>query len=498
MNQKLMIARFFLIVLAALLLLGYARNASASPGVTFTVNTRLDGVNISIGEGLCDIDATAPGQQCSLRAAIQEANATVAADTIILPAGLYPLDVLGAGEDAAATGDLDITEPLTLQGAGAGSTFINGNRALASGYDRVFDIYADATISGVTIQDGRAIYAGAIRSSATVALVDTIVSGNDSDSDSGGIFNGGAMTLTNSQVISNTAATRAGGISNVHHLTLVDSVVSGNSTAIGEAGGLHNFTFTSVMTLTNSTISGNIAARGGGLFNSGGWVTVMGSTFSGNRAVDLHGGAVYNSGHLNMLNSTLSGNRAANFGGGLFNEPNGAVSIKNSTIPFNFADNNDNNIGSGGGLYNNGGFIQMGTTLLWGNLRRGPIVHAPDECGGTITSMSHNWLKTAEGCTLAGGVNVSGVDPLLGPLQSNGGPTATHALLEGSPAIDSGPPTYCRDHDGAVLTTDQRGLSRHVDGNGNGTAFCDPGAFEFQVTYFTYLPLATREGVAAR
>ncbi len=491
MNRKLMIP-FFLPVLTLLLLLSHRLPASASPSATFTVNTQLDGVDMNIGDGLCDIDP-APGQQCSLRAAIQEANATAAADTIILPAGLYPLNVLGANEDAAATGDLDITEPLTLQGAGAGSTSIIGSRSLASGYDRVLDIYAEATISDVTIRHGRAIYGGGVKSIATVTLTNVVVAENDAHTDSGGIFNGGSMTLANSQVISNTAASKVGGIYNAHHLTLVNSVVSGNSTATGEAGGLYNLTFTSIMTLTNSTVSENMAERGGGLFNNGGWVTMVGSTFSGNKAVILHGGAIYNSGHLNMLNSTISGNRAANFGGGLFNEPTGAVSIKSSTIPFNFADDNDNNVGSGGGIYNNGGSVQLGNSILWGNVRRNLIFHTADECGGTITSMGYNWLKTMDSCAYVFGVvDITGLDPLLGPLQNNGGPTATHALLAGSPAIDSGPTTYCRDHNNAVLATDQRGLNRHADGNGNLTAFCDPGAFEFHITHSIYLPLVTR------
>ena len=68
--------------------------------------------------------------------------------------------------------------------------------------------------------------------------------------------------------------------------------------------------------------------------------------------------------------------------------------------------------------------------------------------------------------------------PKLGPLQNNGGPTQTHALLPGSPAIDAGNSFGCRDNLGALLATDQRGFFRTADGDSNGTARCDIGAYE--------------------
>ena len=67
---------------------------------------------------------------------------------------------------------------------------------------------------------------------------------------------------------------------------------------------------------------------------------------------------------------------------------------------------------------------------------------------------------------------------ILGPLQNNGGPTQTHALVDGSPALDAGDPGGCRDSQGALLSTDQRGFARHVDSNNDGSARCDIGAFE--------------------
>src|SRR5262245_49290658 len=138
-------------------------------GATFTVNNTGDAVDANIGNGIC---ATAAGV-CTLRAAIQEANASAAADMINLPAGTYTLTRTGRNEDNAVTGDLDITRPLTITGAGATSTYIN-----AGGIDRVFDIYDTAsptTISSVTIYGGNPAgsfqnFGGGIWTSATLTL----------------------------------------------------------------------------------------------------------------------------------------------------------------------------------------------------------------------------------------------------------------------------------------------------------------------------------------
>jgi hypothetical protein len=114
---------------------------------------------------------------------------------------------------------------------------------------------------------------------------------------------------------------------------------------------------------------------------------------------------------------------------------------------------------------------------------------APD-CSGTITSQGYNLIASISGCVIAGTTtgNLLGQPSGLGPLQNNGGPTLTHALLMGSFAIDAGDPTGC------ARATDQRGFFRLVDGNGDGVAWCDIGAFEyasflFVPTSMSYLPL---------
>src|SRR2546425_290335 len=115
---------------------------------TFTVNSTADAVDATPGDGRC---ATATSS-CTLRAAIQEANALAGPDTIVVPAGTYVLTIAGQGEDAAATGDLDVTDDVSITGAGPDSTIIDGN-----GIDRVFQTsnsVSNGTISNLTIRNG--------------------------------------------------------------------------------------------------------------------------------------------------------------------------------------------------------------------------------------------------------------------------------------------------------------------------------------------------------
>ena len=181
--------------------------------ITFTVNTRSDAADAAPGDGVCE--ATAGSGNCTLRAAIQEANALRGAKTISLPAGVYSLTAPGDGEEAALTGDLDIWTNLKIVGAGAAATIID---ACLLG-DRVFQIEpltATVEITGVTIENG------------------SLASG-----DGGGLYTAGTLVLSHSRLISNTAATGQGG---------------GLFTAAGGAA-----------TLSHVTISGNQADSGGGL-----------------------------------------------------------------------------------------------------------------------------------------------------------------------------------------------------------------------------------------
>src|SRR5258708_4638912 len=191
-----------------------ARPAPASAPVTFDVNSTADAVADFPSDPNFTICRTnVANSTCTLRAAIMNANRHAGSATINLPAGVYLLTLGGANEDAALTGDLDITGTQTLTGAGQASTVVNGN-----GLDRVFQILAGSTvtISGVTIKNGNsgAAYGGGLYNAGTLMLISSTVTSNTGSYYGGGLYNGGTLTLTRTTVTSNTAAAYVGGLVN--------------------------------------------------------------------------------------------------------------------------------------------------------------------------------------------------------------------------------------------------------------------------------------------
>jgi len=222
------------------------------------------------------------------------------------------------------------------------------------------------------------------------------------------------------------------------------------------------------------TLSGNAAGfGGGGIYNSSGTLTVNNSTFSGNWAADPHGygsgGGIYNEwGTLTVSNCTFSQNWAyrSGTGGGIHNA--GTLTITNSTFSGNWAEN------VGGGVYN-GGTVTIGNTIFKaGGFGGGNIVNY-----GAATSNGYNLSNDDGGGVLTAMGDQINTDPMLGPLQDNGGPTFTHAPLPGSRAIDAG-------KNFTAATTDQRGPAflRTFDyasiANANGGDGTDIGAYEVQ------------------
>src|SRR5258706_567174 len=296
-----------------------ALESNAQPGPSFAVNTSGDSTN-----GSCDA-FVAGASDCTLREAITAANNLAGADTITVPAGTYTLALTGAGEDLNATGDLDITKTLTINGAGAGITTIQAGLTPGSGIDRVFHVVVASTvsISDVTFTNGK----------------NTI--GGD------GIYNrGGLRTVTNSTVSGNSAPS-GGGIRNDGILTVTDSRIVGNSTDNGgNGGGIYNYN-NGALTVTNSSFSGNTSTYGAGIRNQGGNLDITNSTFSGNDA-NSYGGGIYNvSGPLSVTGSTFSGNTAENggVGGGIYHDGR-LLNLTDSTA------SGDTAAGSGGGNFN--------------------------------------------------------------------------------------------------------------------------------------------------
>ncbi|MDP9231778.1 MAG: right-handed parallel beta-helix repeat-containing protein, partial [Actinomycetota bacterium] len=359
------------VALAASVALAAAANAHAT---TFTV-TRLDDPM----PGVCDSD-------CSLREAVRAVDAGSGGDTIALPAGRFRLTIAGAGEDAAATGDLDLTKSVTITGAGARQTLIDG-----TGIDRVFDV-----ASGVT-----------------ALIADVTVTGGLVNGDGGGIASAGTLTLLRDAITNN------------------EAITAGNN----GGGGVDS---TGILAVTQSTISGNRAYNGGGI-NFSGTATIADSTIAGNRAGGLgsngDGGGISGSAgsSLALTGSTVADNHAFNGAGS-----GGGIDVPAATLTSSIVANNRAHETSGSASY-------------------------VDNCSHSATSNGRN-LSDGHDCGLTATGDRQDLDPRLGPLQDNGGPTDTEALLAGSPAIDAGD---------TCGTLDQRGTTRPRGSS------CDIGPYEF-------------------
>jgi predicted outer membrane repeat protein len=261
----------------------------------------------------------------------------------------------------------------------------------------------------------------------------------------GGIYNyGGTVAVTASDFCGNSAAYDSagyggygGGILNGSSglsVTVTASTFSGN-TATDGGGGVYSQSSFFPLALTGSTFSGNYAGghggSGGGIGVEGGAVTVGSSTFSGNRA-ELSGGGIWaGGGTLTVTNATLGGN-AAGANGGAIEARGGTVTMANSTVSGNRA--ND----VGGGLDVRGGTVRPRNTIIAGN-SGDPLMGGAD-VWGRLDSEGHNLIGDSLGGSGFADTDLLNLDPLLGPLQDNGGPTETMALLPGSPALNAGDP----------------------------------------------------------
>jgi uncharacterized repeat protein (TIGR02543 family) len=213
-------------------------------------------------------------------------------------------------------------------------------------------------------------------------------------------------------------------------------------------------------TLNHVTFSSNVAEYGGGIFNSGSSPTLTNITFRDNSA-DVRGGGMcnYELSSPSLTNVTFSGNSTDGWGGGMFNSSSNPI-LTNVTFSGNLTD------GWGGGMYNDSSFPMLTNSIFWGNAD----VQIIDDANSTTTitySVVQGGCPSNAICN-----NIIENDPFLGPLADNGGFTFTHALREGSSAIDEGNRTVCP-------ATDQRGILRPIDGDGDDTAVCDIGAYEF-------------------
>jgi CSLREA domain-containing protein len=469
-------------------------------------------------------DALAADGLCSLREAIIAADTDEGvggcapgsgSDTIVFSPALstpaiFLLTLPGTNEDGGLTGDLDIAGTLAVNGAGPDRIIVDGN-----GLDRVFHVLlgAHVTLSGMTIRNGDpggAADGGGIKVLGSLTMTNSSVENNRS----GGISNqGGGLTLNEVRITDNlggfgilnqslavlkfdggtVSGNQGGGISNVTssatlsnltisgnsagggvrnqgasvtHLTLNSSSVVGNTATSG--GGISNDGVGAVIDIQNTSIAANTASvSGGGVFNNG-IMTVSDSTLNRNQARS-GGGIDHLGGNLSLMNDTLSGNAASDNGGGLYNR--GAAILTNVTLSGNTANGPD----TGGNIFNDTAQIALGNTIVANSEADGNCFNSD----GFVTSSGHN-LDSGNTCGFGSPGDLTVTNPLLGPLLGNGGPTLTHALLPGSPAIDHADRLQCP-------LMDQRGVSR-PQGSG-----CDIGAYETAAnTRHLYLPLLIR------
>ena len=467
---------------------GNASDIGAYEAHSFEVNSTAD-----TDDGLCR--ALGTGNGCTLREAINAANGESGGKLIVFAAALTSG---GPAAIALSTVLPNLSSDMTISGPGA--SLLTVQRSIAGGTPR-FRIFTNsgpvtANISGLTISNGHTAdgtaggngdNGGAIFNvfGSTLNLMSVVISGNvTGDGDiSGGLGGYGGAIFNNGTV------------------TLIDSSVNGNSTGSGPAavggsgGGIFN---TGTLTIRNSSISDNLTGTGLGGSGSGGGVssdvtlTIIGSTISGNSTgagVGSGGGGIWAANTLTIANSTISGNQANGFGGGLaafF----GSTTLTNVTI----TNNRGGNLG-GGGLYRDSGAVTLRNTLVAGNYKGASPSTTADDIVGTMDPISSfNLIGTGGSGGLTNDTNNNQIgvsDPKLATLSNNGGPTQTHGLLPGSPAIDAGSnanlPSDTFDLDGDGNTSepvpfDQRGpgFSRASDGNGDGISTVDIGAFEVQ------------------
>jgi CSLREA domain-containing protein len=319
--------------------------------------------------------------------------------------------------------------------------------------------------------------AGAIDNVGSMTIINSIFSANISAGGGGAIRNGGSISIHESFFSGNHSDTNGGAISNEGSIVIINSTISENSSN-GAGGAIDNWIYSDgEMIVNNSTISGNTAASAAGGINSKGNATIMNSAIFGNNSP--YGGGIYNKDTievttLSIINSTISTNTASLKGGGIYNL--GLLFLTNNTI-------SDNNSPIGGGVFGKYGNVDFVNTIVANSLSGGDCTAD----GGTISDSGHN-LDSDGTCGLnpAKG-SLPNTDPMLESLQDKGGPTLTHALLDGSPAIDAGDNTHCP-------ATDQRGMHRPLDGNGDGLFVCDIGAFEagVYIVHEIFLPLVIR------
>jgi CSLREA domain-containing protein len=392
--------------------------AQTGLGADYTVSKTAD-----TSDGICDAD-------CSLREAVNAANATVDNDTIYFALPLFAspqtISLTGSEIVVASNGSL------TIHGAGANRLTISGNNA-----SRIISISDDAVVNIDHLRFTAGTGVGAANTGR-----------------GGAIYNNGGTTVISHCVFMGNSAANGGAMNNATAgtLTITNSVLANNS-ASSVGGALQNFS-TSTMHLINTAITGNscgASTTGGGAMQGNGAITMTNVTMSGNSSLASGGGIFYNGTGLTMTNTTIAGNTAATNAGGLHKgTTTNNANIRNSIIAGNTGGTSPDAVSV---------FNSLGNNIIG------------------VVGTSTGWIAS----------DLQNQNPLLSPLGSYGGGGFSHALLTGSPAINAGQDCVkdlsCATNNPPVaVAADQRGASR--------ADTADIGAFEVASSYVAVLPSA--------
>jgi predicted outer membrane repeat protein len=517
-------------------------SASSTPTATITVTSKLDttdpgkcrlrdaiaAANFNTAEGDCPAGTAGLdtidfnlGLQCNL------VPCTITL-TSALPTVTENLTINGGGATVSGANAFRVFNLNAVTAAISNLTVANGNVTGSSFGGGITMSDGTLTLTNVFFSNDRAISGGAIyEAKGTLTVTNSNFSGNIAGigGDGGAIFNGsGSLSVSDSVFNNNSAVNGGGAIAATSGTTIINSTFSGNSAPLG--GAIENSLAS--LTVGNCTFDNNSAGFGGGAIAAFGSTNVFNSTFSNNQAPgaaslggavyfqgvgapliltestlfnnvsNFDGGAIYLlDGQVTLRNVTISGNSAKNNGGGIdITSSTVTANLNDVTITNNLADSDNDGSGSGGGIFRDSGTAQVHNSIIAGNLdttgNAGGGAINPD-CSGAFSSQGFNLIGKNDGCSgFADGVNgdrvgsgASPIDPLLGALANNGGPTLTHPLLPLSPAINAGNPATPGGGGFTCAGTDQRGVARPQGGR------CDIGAFESQFRSI-YLPLIHR------
>lgn len=398
------------------------------------------------------------GNAADLISAVNAANNTPEADTIVLTTHVTLTAPADSHPTYGDTGLPPITSDLTIEGQGYTLA-----RDSAAPVFRSLRVTAGKklTLFNLTITGGSASSGGALYNEGSVTVNHVTFFANTASNQGGAAMTTGlnnSLTIINSTFANNSAANGGAVYADASNaLTITASIFSGNS-ASGNGGAIDSLNGT-MLTFAENYLTGNSAASGGGLYSNGS-LTIRNSTFSQNNATG-DGGGLLNLGSLVISNTTFAENSAGGNGGGLSNLGSAAVTIIHSTFAANSA-------GGGGGLHQAGSGLSVTNTLVAGNTGGNCLDNATISASFSLADDS-----TCPGFTISSTIN-------LGTLADNGGATRTIALNSGSSALDTATKTLCSVV--PVSSFDQRGAPRGLDGDhvpdSPQIGDCDVGAFE--------------------